>query len=410
MERSRKNKLFIIFALVISIASLSIGFAAFSVSLNISSQASVSPSSDTFSVKFSTNKDSVYIAPVIPLASSSGTTFTEGVIDNSGHPKITSLSATFTAPGQSVTYRVFARNEGEYDAYLNSINFIGNKTCVGEAETSDSLVQSACASIKTSVVVAGTTYNETTSVTGHVLAKTAGESIVITLEYASDGSYVDGPFSVTFSDIALVYSTVDNTAIAPTILRVESGDINTLGSIVSIGNEQFYVYGQENGNVKLLSMYNLYVGNILNKADNYSLITISSPTGIQDSSAKGYYYNESLFVGTVPFSKTDNTYLDSVIEEYVNNYKDYLIGLNSTIYDVRLITKDELEFLGCSGDAGSCNSAPSWVYATSYWSGTIADSETVWTVSSLTGFDKRIYNDKRSCGVRPVVEIPLSEF
>ena len=56
---SRDRKKLVIFMLMFSIAALSIGFAAFSASLNISSQASITPNSDTFSVKFSTNKDSL---------------------------------------------------------------------------------------------------------------------------------------------------------------------------------------------------------------------------------------------------------------------------------------------------------------------------------------------------------------
>ena len=59
MEHNRKQKMLIIIALVVGIASLSIGFAAFSTTLNISSSASVTPNSDTFSVKFSTNKEYV---------------------------------------------------------------------------------------------------------------------------------------------------------------------------------------------------------------------------------------------------------------------------------------------------------------------------------------------------------------
>ena len=62
MERNRKQKLLMIIALVVAIASLSLGFAAFSIILNILSNASVSPSSDTFKVKFSTNKDSLVVS------------------------------------------------------------------------------------------------------------------------------------------------------------------------------------------------------------------------------------------------------------------------------------------------------------------------------------------------------------
>ena len=46
---------------------------------------------------------------------------------------------------------------------------------------------------------------------------------------------------------------------------IADGDINEIGTIVTIGTEQFYTIGTEGDNVKLLSMYNLYVGNSVDK-------------------------------------------------------------------------------------------------------------------------------------------------
>ena len=57
MEKDRRVKVISIFALVIAITGMSLGFAAFSASLDLASNAFVSPDSATFNVKFSTSKD-----------------------------------------------------------------------------------------------------------------------------------------------------------------------------------------------------------------------------------------------------------------------------------------------------------------------------------------------------------------
>ena len=423
MERSRKVKMLSIIALVVAIVGMSLGFAAFSTTLSISSSANVTPSSSNFGVKFSTSKDSLVVDAVSPSSKTSGITTSDGVIDNSGSPTIKELSATFTSPGQYVEYTFYARNEGEYTAYLNNINFLGSKTCTGETGTTDSLVQSACSYITITATVAGTTYSETTPITGHSLAIGAGEEIVVRLEYDSTGPSVDGPFSITFPNVTLVYSTIDDSTIEPNVLRVESGDINTIGSIVSIGNENFYVIGQEDGNVKLLSMYNLHVGNQYDE-DN-GAVALTNPSGIQDSSAIGYFdsfSSDDPLIGIVTFSSTNywsssvSSYpayvynSNSITYNYVENYKSYLEGLGATIEEARLISYEELENLGCSGDNFDCSSAPSWIYETSYWAGAANASIFVWGVRSDTHFGYVPYYFNNSFGVRPVIEISTAEF
>ena len=178
MEKSRKIKILSIIALVVAITGMTIGFAAFSSTLTISSNASVTPNSDTFGVKFSTNKDSLVVEPVTPSSKTNDITASDGVIDNSSNPTIKNLSATFTTPGQYVEYTFYARNEGEYTAYLNNINFIGNKTCKSAVGTTKSLVDSACYSIKISAHVGGNVYTETNPVTNHSLGINDGEEIV----------------------------------------------------------------------------------------------------------------------------------------------------------------------------------------------------------------------------------------
>ena len=414
MEKQRQIKILSIVALVLAISAMTLGFAAFSTTLSISSSASVTPSSADFAVKFSTSQTSLVTDAVAPSSKTTGITTTNGTIVNSVSPTLSNLSASFNIPGQYVEYTVYARNEGAYTAYLNNINYLGDKTCIASSGTTESLVQSACNSINVTVTIGSTTYDDTTPISSHALAKGASETIKVRLEYASTGTAVDGSFKITFPSISLVYSTVDDSSMDGKVVRVLSGDINTLGSVVAIGNEQFYVFGKENGNVKLLSMYNLRVGNKVTcdslDFGDFEIETLTNATGIQDSDAKGALIDSTTWIGTTAFSNTSSTYSGSIVDGYVNSYKTYLTNMGADISSARLITKAELEKLGCNEDDYSCSDAPSWVYSTSYWSGSADDAYYVWCVVSDASFDLDNYSIDYGLGVRPVIEISESEF
>ena len=228
MEHTRKHKMLMLLALVVAITSLSVGFAAFSTTLNISSSASVNPSSDNFKVRFSTSAGSLDTSPVTPTSKTSGLTASNGTINNTTNPTLSNLSATFTLSGQYVEYTVYARNEGEYTAYLNSVNFIGNKSCEVVGNVYGTLAASACNSINVIVYVANTAYYETTEVSNHSLTKDNIEEIRIRLEYASTMTEVDGDIRITFPDIMLVYSTINDASYMPTYGTANmSGTLNS---------------------------------------------------------------------------------------------------------------------------------------------------------------------------------------
>ena len=198
---------------------------------------------------------------------------------------------------------------------------------------------------------------------------------------------------------------------------VISGNLNTVGSVVKIANEEFYVIGQQDStHVKLLSKWNLNVG--------------SNPkgtaTGLQDSDVKGYVSGGTTYATVAFSSATDgigaSTYWDigglkpaygssypayvydsnSTLYQYVNNYVTYL-NTQGVNVSGRLIKQEELVSLGCNASSYSCSSAPAWVYQTSYWSGSANDSYNVWDVYSngmlyIDGFDSGFFH-----GVRPVI-------
>lgn len=217
MEKNRGIQITAIAALVIGIVGLSIGFAAFSNVLNIQTSANVKPDSSTLNVDFSTAEDKMEIAEIIPTATPSSLVTTNGVIDNSGDPTISKLSATFTEPGQSVVYKFYAYNAGELNAYLKSIVFSNvtdqntTKVCTAGQGTTDALVQKACDKISVKIKV-GNELETTTgkaSITGHALSKGIGELVTVTLEYEAGADRADGDFTVAFGNITLNYSSAD---------------------------------------------------------------------------------------------------------------------------------------------------------------------------------------------------------
>lgn len=229
MEKDRSSKIIAVVALLVGVVGLSLGFAAFSNTLTISSGATVRPDATTFNVDFSSTKDTLATEAIEPTTTPSGLTASNGAINNTGDPTITNLSVEFSAPGQSATYTFFARNEGEYDAFLNSIAFANAagadsyKKCEatandeGNVTANADLVAAACNAISLSVKVGteAATKQSVADIDNHTLAKGVGEEIVVVIDYAAtvdgdDSARADGPFKVTFGDITLAYGSVDN--------------------------------------------------------------------------------------------------------------------------------------------------------------------------------------------------------
>lgn len=213
MEKNRSSKVLAIIALLVSAIGLSLGFAAFSQTLTISTSATVKPNSSDFKVVFSSQDGSVATNPVVGVANPTTLVTSYGTISNLENPVISGLGAEFTAPGQKVVYTFYAANVGEYDAYLQSIIFANAssgsspRVCTAKAGTTDSYVQSACNDITLKVKVGDSleTAGSVSTISGHKLAKGDFELITVTIEYAVDGARADGDFSVDFGDITLNY-------------------------------------------------------------------------------------------------------------------------------------------------------------------------------------------------------------
>ena len=151
-RRDNKTKIITSLALVL-VLTLSLGFAAFSNTLRITPQATITPDSATFDIDFSSTNTGVVASDITPTLTGTGLTAEAAEIDNSTNPTISNLSVNFTKPGQKAEYKFYAYNNGEYIAYLNSINFLNAdgkdafKTCEA-VESTTQYVEAACNGIK----------------------------------------------------------------------------------------------------------------------------------------------------------------------------------------------------------------------------------------------------------------------
>ena len=200
------------------------------------------------------------------------------------------------------------------------------------------------------------------------------------------------------------------------VAKLVSGEIDEVGSEVCIEEECFYIISNDGSTVTMLSKYNLYVGGEYN---NTWTAYGNEATGKQDSTMLGYVSGQSIRNGTTAFSSPTqkgtnySDYSGSIVEGYVNNYKTILeVDYGVDVVEARLISHNELtdsETFACV-EYGKCSSKYSWIYSTSYWSGSADDHYSVWFVLSDGSFDPDSYGSDSGAGVRPVIIISKSNF
>ena len=230
----KNKKILIISTLVIVVIGLAIGFAAFSSALTISSSSTVTPSSSTFKVRLSSSSTEYKSGPLLSSPTIVGNVSAPGGFVMPGYTSDTGYGSgfivgdggyenpiAFVEPGASVTYKMYIRNDGEYTAYLNSIEFENSssgssfKVCTPGEGTTASLVQNACNYISVTVTTNNSTSTQTTTnesktgIDGFSIEPGESYPVNITYSYASNGSRADGPFEVSFGTILFRYSTVD---------------------------------------------------------------------------------------------------------------------------------------------------------------------------------------------------------
>ena len=313
------------------------------------------------------------------------------------------FSTTLNMPGDFYEFVVDVVNGGSIDAMIESV--------IKNPELD--------ASQKKYLNYEVTYQNGESITTKQTLSKGTTMPIKVRIEYRKDLVASDLPTGQVVLDLSLTLeyiqsdgtgTSVPNNGVGGTDISA-NGSLDDIGTIVTIGDQQFYTIGTEGDNVKLLSMYNLYVGGEYN-GSSWTAYG-DEATGKQDSTMLGNVSGQSIRNGTTAFSNTNSTYAGSIVEGYVNNYKTILekdYGVD--VVEARLISYDELtdsETFACV-EFGMCSSKYPWIYSTSYWSGSAYSTNRVWRVSSGGFFGNFTYDSDDFNGVRPVIIISKSNF
>lgn len=214
MQRERSSKVLAIAVLLVAVTLLSIGFAAYTANLSISSSAKVTPTDD-FDVFFSTNNTTQVSGSITPtLSADTGVSNPTGEKATLEDTTISGLKANFTEPGQEVTYTFYSHNTSDYVAYLNQVVFgevENGKAKVCTALSDDTIgVDAACEDITIEINVGGTKYTTTnTNVASHTLGRDAYEEVSVVIKYANNKNRANGDFTVAFGDITLTYNEIE---------------------------------------------------------------------------------------------------------------------------------------------------------------------------------------------------------
>ena len=238
--------------------------------------------------------------------------------------------------------------------------------------------------------------------------------------------YIDEQVTNFFDGILLIENISNNLTVEVKnreYIKFISGNINTIGSEVYIGDEHFYIYKNDGETVYMLAKYNLYVGGVfyISQPSNIYERYGEEATGLQNSIILGY--GETYRKGVLAFSNS-NYWASSTtsypayvynsncpLYNHVEFYKLHLNKLGLRTKNARLISLEELIELDCSLEQKTCTTSPySWTYSTSYWMGTAYSSKTIYDIYRNGPIDNYIHSGNDGFGVRPVIEVAIKDF
>ncbi|MBR3660550.1 MAG: hypothetical protein IKN63_01425 [Bacilli bacterium] len=242
MEKRGNGKIIAIVALVLAVAGLSLGFAAYSTSLQITTEAQFTPNKN-WNVGFSTNGttiEQVSTATALPGQTSSANNGSVDVTKYTINQTNGSTAILNTTDKTEVTYTLSIVNTGTLDAYPDSLTFASPNalTCSNVSESNATVIegasgagtsstggntasvsQSDCdAMFGVSLSVNGTAYtpsNASTFSSNGTLTKAGGSldsvPVVLRVWYKGDSAAsaaaakLDGDIKVTVGTITAVY-------------------------------------------------------------------------------------------------------------------------------------------------------------------------------------------------------------
>ncbi|MBQ3511970.1 MAG: hypothetical protein IJA30_06740 [Bacilli bacterium] len=232
MEKQRRVKILSIVALVLAISAMTLGFSAFSTTLNISSSATVTPNASDFKMMvYGLNDDvteddyneytldsNLYtstnsIRPILggawnglssPLSSTIGT-----ISSTSNSIVISNMSVGFYKPTEQIIYPMIIYNEGKYDAYVTS-EILGEKECTTTESTMTPLMEYACEQVNMVFELYTSDGDEIYNSENNNIVLKSGEYIYahLYMEYSDSSNQLsDGSFNIKFPNIELSFST-----------------------------------------------------------------------------------------------------------------------------------------------------------------------------------------------------------
>ena len=234
-----------------------------------------------------------------------------------------------------------------------------------------------------------------------------------------DNKKLDGSIIISYNSINYTYDySEDNCACA--IVEDQNNDgIADAGDKITCKTESFYVVSNENSKVSMLTEYNLDVGRIYNlNTKTYS--DISNPTGLQKEEAIARVTGVTSVYGAIAFARTDYwagavdnefVYRSNVVSgveqnllyPHIENYEEYLKENGVYSADATMISYEDVVRLKAK------YGHPSWVTATTYWTGTTSGTDKIYRVyNDLISAVK--YTGDNAFGLRPLIKINESEL
>ena len=320
------------------------------------------------------------------------------------------FSTTLNMPGDFYEFAVDVVNDGTIDAMIDNV-----------VKTPELTIEQA-KFLKYEV-----SYQNGESIANkQLLAKNSTMPIKVRVEYRKDLVASDLPTGQVVLDLSLTLEYIQSDGSGSSV--IDNGVYNPykIGNEKCINSECFYVISSNDNTVTMLAKYNLYAGikvididfekyELKSETINYTLLR-------QNSDAIGYKGDNNVYnfpwIGTIPFSNStkhgtkETDYSGSIVEEYVNKYKNTIESFGINVVSARLITKEELvDIFGCNESERTCkDSSYPWIYSTTYWTQSAEDSSYVWSVYSKGSFVGSWYSEEVEMGVRPVIVISKDYF
>ena len=219
MEKNN-GKLIAIIALVVAVVALSVGFAAFTDSLNITGSAKAAAQSNPFDdgtngLNYRANTNACVFTGT-ETSAISGTYSAGNLSDDSW----TGISVPLTAEHSSVTCTATIENKTSYTAYLTSLGANGGVSCSSTGANATTNANNVCATVNVVVQIGtgdankltfGNTQPSANTSTTSSIAASGTQDVTVTISY-SPSALTDEDVTITLPTITHDYSSANPNA------------------------------------------------------------------------------------------------------------------------------------------------------------------------------------------------------